>query len=67
MLENDDSIIFIDEEDPKPDQDKVDAVIKEVLELAKSYKFRNSEEIQKSIIKEKKLLKNESKSIFFKR
>ena len=51
MLENDDSIIFIDEEDPKPDQDKVDTVIKEVLELAKSYKFRNSEEIQKSIIK----------------
>ena len=26
-------------------------VIKEVLELTKSYKFRNSEEIQKSIIK----------------
>jgi len=47
MLENDDLIIFIDEEDPKPDQDKVDTVIKEVLELAKSYKFRNSEEIQK--------------------
>jgi len=51
MLENDDSIIFIDEEDSKPDQDKVDTVIKEVLDLAKSYKFRNSEEIQKSIIK----------------
>jgi ankyrin repeat protein len=53
MLENDygnDSIIFIDEE-PKPDIEKVNSIIKQVLELARSYKINNFENIQKSIIK----------------
>ena len=35
MLENDDSIIFIDEEDPKPDQDKVDSNNKRGLRINK--------------------------------
>lgn len=51
MLENDDSIIFIDEENEKPDQEKVNLVINEVLKLAKSYELLNSDDIQKSIIK----------------
>ena len=53
MLENDidDSIILIDEEDTKPNIEKVNSIIIEVLNLAQSYKLRNSEDIQKSIIK----------------
>ena len=53
MLENndDDSILLIDEEDIKPDIEKVNSIINEVLNLAKSYKLRNTENIQKSIIK----------------
>ena len=53
MLENDDedSIILIDEEDTKPDIEKVKSIINEILNLAKSYKLRNSEDLQKSIIK----------------
>ena len=53
MLENndDDSILLIDEEDTKPDIEKVNSIINEVLNLAKSYKLRNTENIQKSIIK----------------
>ena len=49
--DDDNSIIFIDEEDPKPDIEKVNEVIKEVIECANSYKLRNSENIQNSIIK----------------
>ena len=52
MLENnddDETIIFIDEE-PKPDIEKVNSIIKQVLELARSYKINNYEDIQKSII-----------------
>ena len=55
MIENDnddnDSIIYIDEENTKPDIEKVNAVINEVLELAKNHKFQNTDIIQKSIIK----------------
>ena len=53
MLENedDDSILLIDEEDTKPDMEKVNSIINEVLNLAKSYKLRNYEDIQNSIIK----------------
>ena len=53
MLENndDDSIIFIDEEDIKPDLEKVNSVIMEVLNLARSYQLKNTEDIQKSIIR----------------
>ena len=55
MLENDndenDSIILIDEEDSKPDIERVNAIIKDILDLAKSYKLKNTENIQKSIIK----------------
>ena len=52
MIENDDdSVIFIDEEDQKPDIEKVNSIIKEVLDLAKNYKLMNSENIQNSIIK----------------
>lgn len=53
MIEKDDedSIIFIEEENPKPDLKKVNSLIKEVISLAKSFKLRNSEDIQKSIIK----------------
>ena len=54
MLENyegDESIIFIDEEETKPDMEKINSVIKEVLNLARSYKLKNTEDIQKSIIK----------------
>ena len=55
MLENndddDESIIFIDEVDQKPDINKVNSLILEVLNLAKSYVYRNTEDIQKSILK----------------
>lgn len=54
MLENyegDESIIFIDDEETKPDMEKINSVIKEVLNLARSYKLKNTEDIQKSIIK----------------
>ena len=49
--EDDDSILLIDEEDTKPDMEKVNSIINEVLNLAKSYKLNNSEDIQNSIIK----------------
>ena len=55
MLENDNdddnSIIFIDEENPKPDIEKYNEVIKEIIECVNSYKLWNSENIQNSIIK----------------
>ena len=55
MLENNndenDSIILIDEEDSKPDIEKVNKIIIEILELAKSYKINNTENILNSIIR----------------
>ncbi len=55
MLENNndenDSIILIEEEDSTPDIERVNKIIKETLELAKSYKINNTENIINSIIR----------------
>ena len=49
--DDEDSVIIIDEEDLKPDIGKVNSTINEVLNLARSYKLKNAEDIKKSIIK----------------
>ena len=49
--DEEDSIIIIDEEDLKPDIEKVNTTINEVLNLARNYRLKNTEDIQKSIIK----------------
>ena len=49
--DDEDSVIIIDEEDLKPDIGKVNSTINEVLNLARSYRLKNAEDIQKSIIK----------------
>ena len=49
--DDEDSVIIIDEDDLKPDIEKVNSTINEVLNLARSYRLKNAEDIQKSIIK----------------
>ena len=48
---DDSSILFTDDVPPKIDKETTNIIIADILTLAKSYKLRNAEEIQKSIIK----------------